>query len=422
MTVATWNIIAETIDNLVSGLGQYNVIYLEDSHMQPRKIYDNKTYLELLENWVSQGNIIILAEHTLCREQGSGSYSNSSFQCNPTGTYNSDVWDMFGVQIHQRGGSYRNNVTIITTPDADLFPNLHLNDKFDFEETSYVENTSGSDSNNINSYAGRLSGTYSDSGGSYSSTFNDDTSYWYVGSNDNGYDITAYAELNYSLTSFEIPSGTPLAKIEFSLKYCHDGSSSGAASCDGDSAEGNIQGNQDVEIYNFSSGQWVDIGNLATNDNGNEVSGTYTASGNLSNYVRSNITKVRYEMDYQNDGNEDSFLVIDRAVLSIGYTNEDTQQFTPIGKYDEDGKTAIAIWNYGAGKVIYFGDFQVAAAQQAAYSQIISEVIENAQELFLTPSGDEVMCKYMANIASRGEFAGNILIKNTNGAITFEML
>lgn len=414
MNVATWNSITKTIDNLMADLDNYNVIYLEDAHIRYNAVYNGKTYIQLLEDWVKKGNILIFAEHAMCREESSGTYADTSYRCNPPG-YNSDIWDILEIKLHEYGGSYGNNITVVVEPDHTFFPNLHINDNFDFEEPSYAENVTNNDKT---AYGGKLNGTYSDSGGSYSNAASNDNSYWYVGSNNNRYDITGYEELDYNINNLGINSLSDISRLDFTVTYCHDGSSTGAAACDGDSIEGNIQGTQDVELYNFSSSKWVDIGNLRTNDNGHEVTDTFSSIGKATNYINgSNATMVRYKIDYYNDNNEDSFLVIDQSQLKVLSSGTGDQEFVTIGKYNQNGKTGIASWDIGSGKAFYFADFQVITSQQERYSQIISDIIESANDLFLTPLGDEITCPFSSNVITLGEFSNKLLIENKKSEI-----
>ncbi len=167
--------------------------------------------------------------------------------------------------------------------------------------------------------SGSFTGTYSDSGGSYTNTYSDDTSYWYVGSNNNNYDITAWAELTYDLSSISSELSN-LINLTFELKYCHDGSGGSVAACDGDAAEGSVQGTQLVQVYNYSGSSWIDIGSLRTDDNGYEVSGEWSISNGLSDLIdANNHVRVRYEMDYSNWWFQDSWLVLDYAPLIAYY-------------------------------------------------------------------------------------------------------
>lgn len=407
ITVSTWDSITKTLDDLVKEIDNYTVIYLEDAHIQYNAVYNGKTYRQILQDWVSEGNILIMAEHPMCREQNSGVFSQTSFQCNPPGVFNNDEWQIFGNNITQRSGTYGNDVTVIINPPDEYFPNMDLGDKYDFEENSYIKILTNPYKQ---AYVGILTGTYSSSGGSYSDTFSDNNAYWYVGSTSSSYNISAYAELTFNISNLTIQK-EDIQDINFSIKYCHDGSGSVPAACDGDAAEGTAQGNQDVEIYNYSGSVWQSIGTLRTNDNGNEVFSSYTASGNLSDFVSSTkLIRARYKVAYYNYNNQDSFLVIDAASINISARN--LKEPTIVAKYDADLLPAVIYWDYGQGKAFYFGDFQVATGQ-SDYSEMLSELIERVYYLLITPKTSELSCTYMGSIATIGQFTGNIEIKNS---------
>ena len=412
--VATWNSIPKTIDNLMADLDLYNVIYLEDAHIRYNAVYNGKTYVQLLDDWVKKGNILIFAEHIMCREQNSETYDNTSYRCNPPGNYNSDVWDILGIKLYEEDGSYGNNITVVVEPDHTFFPNMQINDNFVFEEPSYVEDVTN---NTKVAIGGKLNGTYSDSGGSYSNTANNDNSYWYVGSNNDNYNITGYAELDYNISNLGISNINDISQLDFTITYCHDGSSSEAATCDGDAGEGTVKGTQDVEIYNFSSEKWVDIGNLRTNDNGWEVTDTYSSTGKVTNYINgSNMTRVRYKIAYYDNSNEDTFLTIDESLLRVSFSGSGIQDFVAIGKY-QNGRAGIASWKIGGGKAFYFADFQVLSSQQTEYSQILLDIIQSANDLFISPMDYEVICPYSSNVITLGNFSNKLLIENKKSEV-----
>ncbi|MBI5355252.1 MAG: VWA domain-containing protein, partial [Candidatus Aenigmarchaeota archaeon] len=162
---------------------------------------------------------------------------------------------------------------------------------------------------------GSLLGAYSDSGGTYANANSDDNSYWYGGSINNGYAVKFNATMNFSAAGVQASS---IAGIDVSVIYCHDGSNGAPAACDGDAVEGAAQGTQDVWAFNFSSNNWVDIGDLRTDDAGDEVTSTLSIPGNTSHFIGpgSNIS-VRMDMEYTNGASQDSWLVVDYAYLNV---------------------------------------------------------------------------------------------------------
>lgn len=125
------------LEDLMENISSYNTIYLEDSHIGFDSQLDGKPYLEILGDWVSEGNILILAEHVMCREQSSGIYPSTSYRCNPP-DYNSDVWNIFGQTLSQEDGNYNNDMTIVKEDNGF---NFLLGESYDFEEPSYIVET-----------------------------------------------------------------------------------------------------------------------------------------------------------------------------------------------------------------------------------------------------------------------------------------
>lgn len=124
--------------NLIENLDKYDVIYLEDP-----TINYNSNYLEKLQNWVSEGNILVLSEHVMCREQNFGVYIDTDWRCNPSGEYNNDDWEIFDVIISQRGSAwgYPYNWNSEVT-NFGKFLDLNAGERLSFEERNYVESNS----------------------------------------------------------------------------------------------------------------------------------------------------------------------------------------------------------------------------------------------------------------------------------------
>jgi len=171
--------------------------------------------------------------------------------------------------------------------------------------------------------AGSVTGTYEDEVGTYTNVAVDDTTYWSFGDNSIGA-MVAYSELTYDLTGLGVSEDT-IENLSFILTYCHSGENV-APDCDGDAAiEGTVNGAQNVEAYNYSSAAWVDIGDLATDDGENEVSGQWSIGVGWADFVEdaTDNVNVRYELDYSNDAaNQDSWLVLDYAVLNVTYDGD----------------------------------------------------------------------------------------------------
>ncbi len=159
-------------------------------------------------------------------------------------------------------------------------------------------------------------------GGTYTATQADDTTYFYAGETSTD-TLNSVIVLEYNISSLGI-TGADITNMTFSATYCHDGSGSAPAACDGDAAEGSWTGTQDVWIYNWTSSTWVDIGDLRTNDGGNTVVDSYTVTSGLLHYVNSSgWVRTRYEAIGSVGDSQDSWLVMDYVPLTINYIDND---------------------------------------------------------------------------------------------------
>jgi len=367
-----YGLIGSDTDDLISELDNYNVAYLEDSHLQYNAEYGGDTYAEILENWVSGGNILILSEHTMCREQSSGSYPSTSYQCNPP-DYNSDVWEIAGVNIHQLGGSYGNTVTVVQQPDPAFFPNLDLGENFDFEERSYVE-------------FGSLPGTMESESALLSVGFGSTTNCACSNPSTSGQCIrhTGSTSVPANATfTFNLESGT----YDLAVRYCGE-------------SDGNDQWwlylnglQQDNWITTNQQPDWQDrtMENVALN-NGDEIK-LSCDRGTSNSYCRSDF------------------------VLFTKQEQQPVQEV--IAQYNSNLQPAIAYWEHGSGKIFYFGDFQVGGGEQEAYSSIIADLIEKASGYVTPKKKTEVTCTSLVKGLSY-EVTGELKIKNDKGAIIIE--
>lgn len=152
MTEATWNSIPWNISDLMKNLtvnqGYYQTVYIEDPHIMFFANYSGIDYFEILENWTSKGNILVLSEHVRCREKATGSYEPTSYQCNPP-TDNSDVWSFMGIKIHQTG---LKKWTEIVNESVEF--GLSVGDQFKIEEANWIENVNNSNMYVIGRYQG----------------------------------------------------------------------------------------------------------------------------------------------------------------------------------------------------------------------------------------------------------------------------
>ncbi|MFA4886626.1 MAG: hypothetical protein WC595_00265 [Candidatus Nanoarchaeia archaeon] len=352
-------------DLICTDLNNYNVMYVEDSHIQSTaQCSGNVTYLQKLENWVAQGNILIGAEHLMCREQSSGTYALTSYRCNPPGS-NGDAWSMFGKTVYQRGGAYGNPVTVLVTPDPAFFPTLTQGQTYDFEESSYVFDPNvtvvqGESMTFTTGYESSVSCQCSSPSGGSCARHSGSTN----------------TPANASWIS------TVTGTYEVRIKYC-----------------GESDGTDNWAVYknNTFLTNWSSVNN-EPDWNEKIIGGVSLTAGEP---LKINCDK----------GTANSYCRLDLIKVRPSYGA------VVVASYDEDTEPAIAYWEYGAGKVFYFGDFQVGGGQQTVYSDMIAELIEKASATFFTAGSEEVLCTHVAPMRWGGEYSSRIKIENANGRI-----
>jgi hypothetical protein len=163
-----------------------------------------------------------------------------------------------------------------------------------------------------------------ESGGTFTNTQSNDNSYFYGGSDNSNNDFRGYLEVYYDLSALGI-SASDINTLTFNVTYCHSGNTAPPACGALDPAEGTVQGSQDVEIYNFTSSSWVDIGDLSQTTSDTESTDSFTVSSGFTDYINStDWVRFRVEADYDNGGfGIDSWLLIDYAPLDVDYTAGD---------------------------------------------------------------------------------------------------
>lgn len=160
-----------------------------------------------------------------------------------------------------------------------------------------------------------FTGAYRFSNETISNMYNNDVSYVYVGETRNQVGINAYINLDFNLTQLGNSYKNEIQGLSLIAVYCHDGSDSSRPGCDGDAAEGIPNGDQNIEVYNYSSGSWIDVGNLATNDNGLEVKGVWA----IPNTQENNLL-ARFQINYNEPAKrQDDWLMLDYVTLNVSY-------------------------------------------------------------------------------------------------------
>ncbi len=208
------------------------------------------------------------------------------------------------------------------TPDAGYINDVEGNDE---EGGSYVQ---------TQTYNGPQTGT---PGSNY---------YFIAGEGSGSGNALSYITLYYDISSLSIDP-SDITNLEFEIDYCHSGESDASQDlCDNDDPhEKIVDGDQNVEVYDWVTTSWVDIGNIPVYSNEAMYHESYNATGTLANYVNStNWIRVRYEVDFTQDGSGDAFLAIDYAPLTVSYV-ENTQPTTPTSITCNDGNCNDTFFN-----------------------------------------------------------------------------
>ncbi len=130
----TWN-----YTQLMKNISRYNTVYLEDAHTNTTLSYNGKTFIDIQEDWVKDGGVLILSEHYMCRY-------NVPLCTNPNNTMY-DWYNLFGVNMHNIFGS---NIWATVIEEDPFFPGLSLGSQTQFAEFNWVEDYSqNNDAENI---------------------------------------------------------------------------------------------------------------------------------------------------------------------------------------------------------------------------------------------------------------------------------
>ena len=382
--------IPNDIEDLIENLDNYNTVYLEDPTM-----YYTLDYIEKLENWTKKGNALILSEHVMCREQSWGSYPTTAYRCNPSG-YNNDEWDIFNITLNQRayawGWPEQYNVIVNDTNDAF---DLTIGDQLSFEERPYISIESESASSEY--YEAEdldLNGGYSSTSSCTCSSPSSGRCARHRGRVGN--------EGTVSIDSVSESTG----QYQVSVRYCDESDDNG----DPDDYTLYLNNNPIHDWQSsdgYGSGQiWVDEELTLNLTNGDEIK----VGGTRGSYS----TQARIDfIDIQQVAQEEE---------------EEGIGFKTIAKYrdsselsDSRNEPAIAFWDYGKGRVFYFGDFQVDYINIPGkeFSQVLIDIISVAYSFIYTQEESEVTC-YFSAFAPYQQVTGDIVIKNQDNFIVIE--
>jgi hypothetical protein len=216
-------------------------------------------------------------------------------------------------------GNYSARSIDLTYPNQ-LFANKSFNISYDIDKNSSLtpneSNISGN--SNINS-------------GSYLDTETSDDVWHLFGGEDVQTDLNAFINYTFNLSLYNITENDALINMTIFVEYCHSGDTIAPIACNTGSNphEGTTQGNQDVEIYNFTGESWEKIGNLSVNENNdNEQTLTIYLNDSVNDFVQNDLTYIRFEMNFTQTGTQDDILMIDFVNLNISYIKDINKQCT----------------------------------------------------------------------------------------------
>ncbi len=374
--------ITKTFNDLMGNISKYETVYLEDAHIDYRGKFLGVNYTKIIENWVGGGKALIISEHPICRYVSS---SPQGYQCSYA-EGSGDVWSFLNIKFYQRGGSYGNNVKVINPIEP---INLSLNEVLDFEESSFIRDPQATlqreetEDGNM-----QLVNGFGDTTTCVCSSPSDGECIRHTGS------ATAYANATWTSDLNGV--------YDIKVRYC-----------------GENDGDDNWRVYKLAGGAapGTQIDNWSTtssqpNWQDRTISGISLATGD----------KVRLSCDR---GTSNSNCRVDFIEL----VPNAEPQVTIIGNYTSGSsvrETGIATWNYGSGKVYYFGDFQanMVTFPNKAFSSVLTKFIS---EVFYYIYGGKanVLCTYVPKRKPSqvpADMTGKIRIKNVRGEVVIEKI
>ncbi|MEK6887498.1 MAG: hypothetical protein AABX14_00980 [Candidatus Aenigmatarchaeota archaeon] len=156
--------------------------------------------------------------------------------------------------------------------------------------------------------------------GNFTDTQSTNDVYFTVGRNNPGgvgNELEAFINLTYNITPIHI-QGNQILQLIFNISYCTTRDVTAPSTCDGNGAQGTAN-TMDAEIYNWSSGAYADIGNIA--DNNDESVATYFVNRSFSDFLSNGLINIRYEANYTLGNGQDAVLSIDYAPLTVKFDN-----------------------------------------------------------------------------------------------------
>lgn len=391
-----------SLRELINNLDKYNVIYMEDPHIL-RANYD--TVWGALEGWLNNGtNVLALSEHFV-------NYCESATTWCWFSRINEE--NVLGVTWHYDG--YNNGDEWAEVVQEDERYNLNLGDRLLFDEIPYVTELASTNVTTEVPIMETLYGKSNVDGGSLSSLQSSDNSYYWFGFKNQRRNKAKQAWLNLT---FNISSEDVDRAAVFKLEFCHSGDTS-KPKCDrNDGIESGPVGAQDVEVFNFNTGAWDDIGDMSVTNTwyGDETKNEQWSIGSLSDYVDNGKVVVRVEANFvgeSKNNKDDAVLLIDYARLEI---QQDEQQstFNVIVQYEgRSGEAAMAYWEHSNGVITFFSDFDTVLENSTlGFDEIVVEHLKKLHTIINPKMESDITCPFYGEVDNAYRVTGNLTFVN----------
>jgi len=374
--------ITKNFNDLMGNISTYETLYLEDAHIDYRGKFNGVNYTKIISDWVSGGKALIISEHPICRYVSS---NPQGYQCSYA-EGSGDVWNFLNLKFHQQGGSFGNDVKVVNPIDP---INLSLNEVLDFEERSFIRDPASSvqreetEDGNM-----QLVNGFGDTTSCVCSSPSDGECIRHTGS------TTAYANATWTSDL----DGT----FDVKVRYC-----------------GENDGNDNWRVYKMPGGTapgtqidtWTTTSSQP-NWQDRTISGISLASGD----------KIRLSCDR---GTSSSNCRVD----FIDLIPDAEPQVTIVGNYTSGSSLSeigIGIWEYGGGKVYYFGDFEadMITFPNKDFSSVLTKFIAEVY-YYIVGSNTNVLCTYVPKKKPAqvpADLTGKIRMRNVDGEVIVERI
>jgi len=197
--------------------------------------------------------------------------------------------------------------------------------------------------------SGALTGGYNLDGGSYTDTQSSNNVFHYFGAYNTGTTFQAWVNYSLNLSALNLELDR-IGAMNFTLEYCHSGNQVSPKCDEGHQHEGTTYGDQDVELWNYSSSSWIDIGNIDVNDtNDTEHTGSWLINSGFTDFVSGDMLFIRFEASFNQSGSDDDALVIDYLGLNVAYQYNVSRSCTGFPT------TYLNLTNYNGSYIVDYG-------------------------------------------------------------------